>query len=67
MTTTHHHHPSPSITTMSNRASQAKALLGDDLYHRVRDSKVLVVGAGGIGCELRECDRLDVDGLGFAE
>ncbi len=28
----------------------ARVLLGDALYTRVRSTRVLVVGAGGIGC-----------------
>jgi tRNA A37 threonylcarbamoyladenosine dehydratase len=29
-----------------------EAVLGSDLYARVRGARLLVVGAGGIGCEL---------------
>ncbi|QRW07441.1 ubiquitin-conjugating enzyme E1 [Ceratobasidium sp. AG-Ba] len=35
-----------------SRNTHAKAILGDELYQKVHSSKVLVVGAGGIGCEL---------------
>lgn len=36
------------------RLSHAKALLGPQLFAKVRDTPVLIVGAGGIGSELRE-------------
>ncbi|KAL1747162.1 hypothetical protein HDZ31DRAFT_80644 [Schizophyllum fasciatum] len=32
--------------------SHAKAILGDELHARLAETKVLLVGAGGIGCEL---------------
>ncbi|WWD21375.1 hypothetical protein CI109_105860 [Kwoniella shandongensis] len=34
------------------RSTYTKALLGPELFAKVRDTKILVVGAGGIGCEL---------------
>ncbi|WVR08953.1 hypothetical protein IAU60_006012 [Kwoniella sp. DSM 27419] len=34
------------------RSTSTEALLGPELYKKVRDTKLLVVGAGGIGCEL---------------
>ncbi|WVQ93111.1 hypothetical protein IAU59_000175 [Kwoniella sp. CBS 9459] len=34
------------------RSKYTEALLGPELYGKVRDTKILVVGAGGIGCEL---------------
>ncbi|OCF35672.1 ubiquitin-like 1-activating enzyme E1 B [Kwoniella heveanensis BCC8398] len=34
------------------RSTYTEALLGPELYSKVRDTKILVVGAGGIGCEL---------------
>ncbi|RSH95232.1 E1 ubiquitin-activating protein uba2 [Saitozyma podzolica] len=34
------------------RATHTKSLLGPEVYAKVRDTRVLVVGAGGIGCEL---------------
>lgn len=36
------------------RDTYTKSLLGSDVYAKVRDTPVLVVGAGGIGCELCE-------------
>lgn len=36
------------------RLSSTEALLGPELFARVRETPVLVVGSGGIGCELRE-------------
>ncbi|KAH9896598.1 hypothetical protein C8Q73DRAFT_416350 [Cubamyces lactineus] len=37
---------------MSGRSAHAKAILGEELYGRLSQTKVLLVGAGGIGCEL---------------
>ncbi|KAI0674079.1 hypothetical protein C8Q78DRAFT_1012729 [Trametes maxima] len=37
---------------MSGRAIHARAILGQELYGRLPNTKVLLVGAGGIGCEL---------------
>ncbi|GAA5965547.1 hypothetical protein JCM8115_001569 [Rhodotorula mucilaginosa] len=34
------------------RYAHSRALLGTDLFNKVADAKLLVVGAGGIGCEL---------------
>ena len=36
------------------RLSHTQALLEPELFSKVRDTPVLVVGAGGIGCELCE-------------
>ncbi|KAG8221773.1 hypothetical protein J3R82DRAFT_2087 [Butyriboletus roseoflavus] len=36
----------------SSRYTHAKAILGSGLVNRLADTKVLLVGAGGIGCEL---------------
>lgn len=36
----------------TGRSAHAKALLGQEAFEKIRHSKVLVVGAGGIGCEL---------------
>ena len=38
---------------MSGRSLHAKAILGEELFSRLSSTKVLLVGAGGIGCELR--------------
>ncbi|KAJ3001716.1 hypothetical protein NUW54_g6254 [Trametes sanguinea] len=37
---------------MSGRSSHARAILGEELYGQLSETKVLLVGAGGIGCEL---------------
>ncbi|KAK4684494.1 ubiquitin-like 1-activating enzyme E1 B, partial [Tremellales sp. Uapishka_1] len=34
------------------RLSSTRALLGEETFQKVRETKLLVVGAGGIGCEL---------------
>ena len=39
---------------MAGRSSHALAILGPDLHARLPSIRVLVVGAGGIGCELGE-------------
>jgi ubiquitin-like 1-activating enzyme E1 B len=36
------------------RSTSVQALLGADTFEKVKNTKILVVGAGGIGCELRE-------------
>lgn len=36
----------------SNRESYNVRVLGQELYNKVAESKILLVGAGGIGCEL---------------
>ncbi len=40
---------------MSGRSLHANAILGQELFSRLSQTKVLLVGAGGIGCELRAC------------
>ena len=48
-------HPDPDPTIKHAdlaRHAHAKALLGDEIFQRVASARVLVVGAGGIGCEL---------------
>ena len=38
----------------TGRYAHAEAILGSELVSRLADTKVLLVGAGGIGCELRQ-------------
>jgi len=40
------------MSTAEARTAHAKAILGAELHARLSDTKVLLVGAGGIGCEL---------------
>jgi len=40
------------LMVSAGRSAHAKALLGQEAFEKIRHSKVLVVGAGGIGCEL---------------
>ncbi|KAJ7052620.1 hypothetical protein C8F01DRAFT_1332728 [Mycena amicta] len=40
------------MSTAKARSAYAKSILGPDLHGRLADTKVLLVGAGGIGCEL---------------
>lgn len=37
---------------MTGREAYNRAILGEELYNKVASSRVLLVGAGGIGCEL---------------
>lgn len=37
---------------MTGREAYNCAVLGEELYNKVSNSRVLLVGAGGIGCEL---------------
>ena len=37
---------------ISRRDAHARAILGVDLHARLSQTKLLLVGAGGIGCEL---------------
>lgn len=41
------------MAKLDGRSLHAKAILGPELYGRLAETKVLLVGAGGIGCELR--------------
>ncbi|KAL0581299.1 E1 ubiquitin-activating protein uba2 [Marasmius crinis-equi] len=40
------------MSTAEERSVHAKAILGPELHARLASTKVLLVGAGGIGCEL---------------
>ncbi|TFK24020.1 hypothetical protein FA15DRAFT_669985 [Coprinopsis marcescibilis] len=40
------------MSTAKGRGNHAKAILGEELYSQLENTKVLLVGAGGIGCEL---------------
>ncbi|KAJ7768457.1 hypothetical protein B0H16DRAFT_317374 [Mycena metata] len=40
------------MSTAKARTAHAKTILGPELHGRLADTKVLLVGAGGIGCEL---------------
>ncbi|PFH51632.1 hypothetical protein AMATHDRAFT_74813 [Amanita thiersii Skay4041] len=40
------------MSTAKARTAHVKAILGPELYAQLADIKVLLVGAGGIGCEL---------------
>ncbi|KAJ7227112.1 hypothetical protein GGX14DRAFT_628220 [Mycena pura] len=40
------------MSTAKARTAYAKAILGPELHSRLANTKVLLVGAGGIGCEL---------------
>ena len=40
------------VQKMSGRSDHASAILGQELFGRLSQTKVLLVGAGGIGCEL---------------
>jgi hypothetical protein len=44
--------PTPCATGRMDRYAHLKAVLGEELFQKIQSSKVLVVGAGGIGCEL---------------
>lgn len=41
-----------STAVTMGRLSHTEALLGPELFKKVRTTPILVVGAGGIGCEL---------------
>ncbi|KAI0693160.1 hypothetical protein BC835DRAFT_1508132 [Cytidiella melzeri] len=45
---------------MAGRTSHATAILGPELAARLPEVKVLLVGAGGIGCELLACSAADL-------
>lgn len=41
------------MSTAKRRTVHAEAILGPELHAQLPNTKVLLVGAGGIGCELR--------------
>lgn len=41
------------MSTAKARNAHARAILGEELFTQLSNTKVLLVGAGGIGCELR--------------
>ena len=41
------------MSTARARTAHAKAILGPKLHAQLPNTRVLLVGAGGIGCELR--------------
>jgi ubiquitin-like 1-activating enzyme E1 B len=41
------------MSTAKARSAHAKAILGPELHAQLANTTVLLVGAGGIGCELR--------------
>ena len=45
-----------------SRLGHSQALLGPELYKKIRETPVLVVGAGGIGCELCRLDLMSLRG-----
>merc|ERR1719163_1129956 len=56
--------------TATDRAAALRAVLGEERHARIRDTRLLVVGAGGIGCELlknlvltgfRDIEVIDLD------
>jgi ubiquitin-like 1-activating enzyme E1 B len=42
------------MSTAKARSAHAKAILGPELHAQLANTRVLLVGAGGIGCELRK-------------
>lgn len=42
------------------RETASRSILGEATYKKVRETPILVVGAGGIGCELCECYALQM-------
>ncbi|KAJ7026175.1 hypothetical protein C8F04DRAFT_1126398 [Mycena alexandri] len=51
------------MSTAKARTAHAKTILGPELHGRLAETKVLLVGAGGIGCELRD-ENIVLTGFG---
>jgi hypothetical protein len=51
------------LSSSNSRDLHARAILGPKLHDRLPDVKVLIVGAGGIGCELRTSHLLHLKAL----
>ena len=47
------------MSVAKGRVNHAKAILGPELHFQHANTSVLLVGAGGIGCELRRLARLE--------
>ena len=46
------------MSTAKHRSTHARAILGPELYAQLANTNVLLVGAGGIGCELRKWPKV---------
>jgi ubiquitin-like 1-activating enzyme E1 B len=42
------------MSTAARRTAHAEAILGPEFHGKLAETRVLLVGAGGIGCELRK-------------
>ena len=51
------------MSTAKHRSAHARAILGPELYSQLGNTNVLLVGAGGIGCELRKWPRQSTRGI----
>lgn len=46
------------MSTAKHRGAHVRAILGPELYAQLANTNVLLVGAGGIGCELRKWPKV---------